>query len=563
MTQAAVTAVTRASDGLAGSNAPNGNVKPDSEGAPRETSPELPPHIARDAVKKWAALVAQAGPVDDGESTLRTSTALAPFTLRPTASVSSSTVADVTHAVTSARAAHATWALCPFAERAAIALRFHDLLLARQDEVLDLIQWETGKARFHAYQEVAQVAMLARHYARRGRHYLREQRHRGFVFGLTKVREVRVPKGVVGVISPWNYPLYLGVGDVLPALLAGNAVVSKADSQTPLTLLWTLNLLLEAGLSDDLWQVVVGEGSVVGSALIDAVDYICFTGSTRTGRVVAERAGRRLIGASLELGGKNPAIVCADADLARAAEGIALGAFTNAGQMCIHLERVYVHRDSYDEFVAALVSASRAVTIGQTYGYEAEMGCLVSADQLARVEAHVADASRKGARVLTGGRARPDVGPLIYEPTVLEGVTPDMDLHAEETFGPVLAVYRVDSDEEAIRCANASTYGLSASVWSRDVARAEAIARRVMCGAVNVNDGAAAAAGSIEAPMGGMRQSGLGRRHGAEGMRRFTDAQTIAVQRLLPLAPPKGVASGAYAGFITKQLKLLRAFGAR
>ena len=563
MTQATGTVVTRASDGGL-SAPPNGNnSKSDSKGASSETSRDLPPRIARDAVKKWAELVAHTGAAFGGESTRRTSIALAPFTLRPTASVPSSTVADVTHAVTSARAAQATWALGPFAKRAAIALRFHDLLLARQDEVLDLIQWETGKARFHAYQEVAQVAMLARHYARRGRHYLREERHRGFVFGLTKVREVRVPKGVVGVISPWNYPLYLGVGDVLPALLAGNAVVSKADAQTPLTLLWTLNLLLEAGLPEDLWQVVVGEGSVVGSALIDSVDYVCFTGSTRTGRVVAERAGRRLIGASLELGGKNPAIVCADADLERAAQGIALGAFTNAGQMCIHLERVYVHRDSYDDFVAALVRASRAVTIGQTYSYEAEMGCLVSADQLARVEAHVADASRKGAHVLTGGRTRPDIGPLVYEPTVLEGVTPDMNLHAEEIFGPVLAVYRVDSDEEAIRCANVSTYGLSASVWSRDVARAEAIARRVTCGAVNVNDGAAAAAGSIEAPMGGMRQSGLGRRHGSEGMRRFTDAQTIAVQRLLPLAPPKGVTLGSYAAFITKQLKLLRAFGVR
>jgi succinate-semialdehyde dehydrogenase / glutarate-semialdehyde dehydrogenase len=187
----------------------------------------------------------------------------------------------------------------------------------------------------------------------------------------------------------------------------------------------------------------------------------------------------------------------------------------------------------------------------------------VSAEQLARVEAHVADAVQKGARILVGGHSRLDLGPLHFEPTIFEGVEPDMILHDDETFGPVLAVYRVASDEEAISRSNDSPYGLSASVWSRDLARGEAIARKVRCGAVNVNDGAAAAAGSIEAPMGGMRDSGLGRRHGAEGILKYTEAQTIAVQRLLPLSPPKGVTLASYAGFITKQLKLMRAFGLR
>jgi len=528
-------------------------------GTPRER----PPSISDEALSRWIRLVACAHSSASRDPHRESTTALAPFTLQPTAAVPTSTIEDVATAVGAARVAQSAWGAKPFAERARVVLRFHDLLLERQDEILDLIQWETGKARFHAYQEVAQVAMLGRHYARRGRRYLAERRHRGFLIGLTKVREVRVPKGVVGIISPWNYPLYLGVGDVLPALLAGNAVVSKADSQTPLTLLWTRALLLEAGLPELLWQVVVGRGSVVGSALIDAVDYICFTGSTRTGRAVAERAGRRLIGASLELGGKNPVIVCDDADVVAAAQGTVLGAFTNAGQMCIHLERAYVHQAVYARYVTELTNATCALRLGQAYDYQADMGCLVSAEQLARVEAHVADALKKGARMLTGGRRRPDLGPLMYEPTVLEGVTPDMESFAEETFGPVLAVYRVASDEEAIRLANASPYGLSASVWSRRSARAEAIARQVMCGAVNVNDGAAAAAGSIEAPMGGMRNSGLGRRHGAEGISKYTEAQTIAVQHLLPLAAPKGVTLRAYAGLITKQLKLMRALGVR
>ncbi|MBC7174197.1 MAG: succinate-semialdehyde dehydrogenase (NADP(+)) [Polyangiaceae bacterium] len=527
------------------------------------SSPARPASVTPAVIERLVGLVARPRSLEgDGRDT-KTSTAPAPFTLEPTVSVPISTSEDVAAAVAIARAAQVAWALRPFKERGEIALRFHDLLLERQDEVLDLIQWETGKARFHAYQEIAQVALLARHYARRGQHYLKATKHRGFMAGLTRVRELRVPKGVVGMISPWNYPLYLGVGDVIPALLAGNAVVSKADSQSPLTLLWTRALFLEAGLPEELWQVAVGSGSVVGTALIDAVDYICFTGSTSTGRTVAERAGRRLIGASLELGGKNPVIICEDADLGQAAVGTVLGAFTNAGQMCIHLERAYVHAAVYDEFVAKLVAAVESLKLGQRYDYGAECGCLVSSNQLATVASHVDDAVKKGARVLVGGQARPDIGPLMYAPTVLEGVTPEMIVHEEETFGPVLSLYRVDSEEEAIRLANKSSYGLSASVWTRDIRRGQAIAERVMCGSVNVNDGAAAAAGSIEAPMGGMRDSGLGRRHGAEGIRKYTEAQTIAIQRGMPLAPPKSVELAQYTNVITKQLKLMRFFGVR
>lgn len=521
-----------------------------------------PPSLKESDIARLLSLVSRRVSQTNGGSG-ELSTAFAPFSLEITAEVPCSTVEDVAAAVASAREAQAKWAARPFREREAILLKFHDLLLARQDEVLDLIQWETGKARFHAYQELAQVAMIARHYARRGRHYLRDRPRRGFLMGLTKVQEVRAPKGVIGVISPWNYPLYLGVGDVLPALLAGNGAVSKADSQTPLTLLWTLALLREAGLPEDLWQVVVGRGSVVGSAIMEQTDYLCFTGSTRTGRLVAERAGRRLIGASLELGGKNPVIICRDADLEAAALGTVLGAFTNAGQMCIHLERAYIDRSVYARFVEELLKAVRALKLGQTYDYSSEMGCLVSAEQLATVEAHVNDAVSKGARVLAGGRRRPDIGPLVYEPTVLEGVTPEMTVYAEETFGPVLCLYQVSSEEEAIAKANDSAYGLSASVWSKDVRRAEGIARRIRSGAVNINDGAAAAAGSIEAPMGGMGDSGVGRRHGAEGIRRFTEPQTIATQRLIALAPPKQVALAKYVSMITAQLKLLRVLGFR
>jgi succinate-semialdehyde dehydrogenase/glutarate-semialdehyde dehydrogenase len=490
-------------------------------------------------------------------------TPVAPYDLQPTVTMPTSTADDVAKVVHVAREAQPDWRATPLKQRADIVLKFHDLLIERQDEILDLIQWEMGKARMHAWQEVAQVATIARHYARKAKDYLAPHPVRGMLPVLTKVKEVRVPKGVVGIISPWNYPLYLGVGDVIPALLAGNTVVSKADSQTPLTLLWTRALMAEAGLPADVWQVVAGSGTVVGSALIDSVDYIGFTGSTATGRNVAERAGRRLIGASLELGGKNPLIVRADADVDKAAAGTVLAAFTNTGQMCISIERAYVHDDVYDAFKAELVKRTGAQTIGQAYDYSVDLGSLTSKAQLEAVSAHVDEARSKGATVLAGGRARPDLGPLCYEPTVLEGVTDEMAVCANETFGPVLSLYRFSTDDEAIALANQGNYGLSASIWSKDTGRAEILAERIRSGSVNVNDGAAAAAGSIEAGMGGMGDSGLGRRHGAEGIRRYTESQTIATQRLMPLGVPENKTTAQFVEMGNKQLRLFKRIGLR
>lgn len=484
--------------------------------------------------------------------------ARAPYDLGVTAVVPACTVEDVAEAVTTAGRAQLAWEVTPFSHRRRIMLRFHDLLVEEQDEVLDLIQWETGKARLHAWQEVAQVATIARHYARKGAAYLAEKQVRGMVPVLTRVREVRVPKGVVGVISPWNYPLYLGAGDVIPALLAGNAVVSKADSQTALTLLWTRALMARAGLPTDLWQIVVGPGSVVGQALVDAADYVCFTGSTPTGRRVGEQAGRRLIGASLELGGKNALVVRADADLAKAVRGLVAAAYANTGQMCISIERVLVHDTVYDAFKAALVEELASLTIAQTYDWSADVGSLTSQDQLDVVLAHVTDAVDQGASVVAGGRARPDLGPLCFEPTVLEHVRPGMRVHDEETFGPVVSLHRFGTDHEAVQLANQGSYGLSASVWSRDTAAAEALARKIRAGAVNINDGAAAAAGSVEAGMGGMRDSGLGRRHGAEGIVKYTESQTLATQRLLELGVPRSSTPEKFVAATNRQLRLLR-----
>jgi succinate-semialdehyde dehydrogenase/glutarate-semialdehyde dehydrogenase len=516
-------------------------------------SPMRPAWVTDRRVASWARWVAC--PVSGGTTT---ATGTAPYDGAPTAPVPAGTPDDVAAAVAAARAAQPAWAGLSLAARAEVVLRFHDLLVARQDEVLDLIQWEMGKARFHAWQEVLQVATLARHYGRQSARYLADHRVRGALPGATRVREVRVPKGVVGVISPWNYPLYLGVGDVVPALLAGNAVVGKADPQTPLTLLWARALMAEAGLPEHVWQVVTGPGAAVGEAVVDHVDYVSFTGSTATGRLVAERAARRLVGASLELGGKNPLIVRADADIEQAARGTALAAYANSGQMCIHIERVIAHADVHDAFREALVAETERQRVGQGYDYSYDVGSLASQAQLDKVSAHVDDAVAKGATVLTGGTHRPDLGPLVFSPTVLEGVTEQMDVCLGETFGPVVALYRATDDDDALRLANQGTAGLSASVFSRDVDAADAMARRIRAGSVNINDGAALAAGSVEAGMGGMGDSGLGRRHGGEGIRKYTESQTVAASRIGPIGPPTGTPLERFVAMGNVQLRALR-----
>ncbi|MBV7242852.1 succinic semialdehyde dehydrogenase [Streptomyces sp. MW-W600-10] len=490
-------------------------------------------------------------------------TTSAPYTGVPLADLPVSTPADVEGAFARARVAQKAWAATPLSERKKVLLRYHDLVLARQDEALDLMQAENGKTRRDAFLEVVDIGIASRYYARNAAKYLSPKRRRGAIPLLTHTTELRHPKGVVTVISPWNYPLSMAAGDTVAALMAGNAVVQKPDTQTALTALWSMDLMYEAGLPRDVWQMVIGRGGSIGGPLMDNADYMMFTGSTATGRRIAADAGRRLIGASLELGGKNPMIVLDDADIEKAAEGAVAACFPSAGQLCVSIERLYVAESVRDAFIAAFTARTKKLRIGAAYDFSMDVGSLTTPSQLATVTAHIDDAVTKGATVLAGGRARPDLGPLFHEPTVLTDVTPDMTLYDHETFGPVVSIYTYRDVEEAVAQANATSYGLNASVWSRDRARGRAVAARVHAGTVNVNEAFAAAWGSVDAPMGGMGDSGLGRRHGAEGILKYTEPQTVAHQRIQGFTPPAGISPETWAALLTGALKALKAVGAR
>jgi succinate-semialdehyde dehydrogenase/glutarate-semialdehyde dehydrogenase len=520
--------------------------------AKRSAAASTPPGPPAIDVPRLAARLTASGP---------TQTLASPFTGEPLGVLPTSTHQDVVAAAARARELQCGWAARPIEDRAAVLLRFHDRLLDRRDTFVDLIQQEAGKARLSAAEEVLHVALTARYYGRRARQYLHQERGDGIVPVLTRIDRLYLPKGLVGVIAPWNYPMTMAISDGLAALVAGNGLILKPDHQTPLVAVAAVELLVECGMPDGLWQVVHGPGPVVGPQLIDVSDYVCFTGSTATGRSVAARCADRLIGCSLELGGKNPLLVLDDADIDVAADGAVRSSFSNAGQLCVSTERIYVAEPLMADFCESLVARTKRLRLGNSLDYEHDVGGLINLAQVQRVSDHVEDARAKGATVLTGGQRREDLGPLFYEPTVLTGVTPEMACYAGETFGPVVSVYPFSGDDEAVAKANESEYGLNASVWTADPARGRRVAGKIKCGTVNVNEGFAATFGSIDAPMGGMKQSGLGRRQGRDGIRRFVEVQSVATQTGLPIAPSHGMSAKTFTSAVTTMMRVFRRIG--
>ncbi|KMS87705.1 succinic semialdehyde dehydrogenase [Prauserella rugosa] len=482
----------------------------------------------------------------------------APYTGLPVATLPQAGAAEVRDVFGRAREVQTRWAARPVRERQRVLARIADLVLQHQAEALDLVQVEAGKARLDAFDEVSATALVAGYYGKHSARILAPKRAAGVLPLLTTAKELRHPKGVVGVISPWNYPLALTAMDVLPALAAGNTVVQKPDNQTALSALWLHELAEQAGLPADAWQIVLGRGSVIGDTLVEESDYVCFTGSTPTGKRLAGQIAERLTSYSLELGGKNPMVVLPDADVRKAAAGAVAACFSSAGQLCVSVERIYVHESIHDEFVRALAERTEALTLGGALDFRAGMGSLTSEDQLRTVSSHVDDARAAGATVVTGGRPRPDLGPYFYEPTVLTGVTEKATLFREETFGPVVSVYPYSDVDEAVARANDTDFGLNASVWTRDPRRGAEVAARIKAGTVNVNEGYAATFGTVGLPMGGMKDSGVGRRNSAEGLLKYTEAQAVAVQRGLRLRPPRAVPARVWTRVMTSGIAALK-----
>ena len=363
----------------------------------------------------------------------------------------------------------------------------------------------------------------------RAARYLRDERVRPHLLKTKRVYVSYLPYGVVGIIGPWNFPFNLTIGEAIPALMAGNAVVLKPSEVTPGSAVLGAELAEAAGLPPGVLQVVTGYGET-GQHLIECADMICFTGSVATGRKVAERCGQLLKPVTLELGGKDPMIVLRDADLERASSACVYGGLVNAGQVCISVERVYVEAPVYDAFVGKVVDKVRKVRQGPPDAGVVEVGSMTFPPQIEKVERHVQDAVARGAKVLVGGRRRTDLSGLYFEPTVLVDVDHGMDVMRDETFGPVIPIMRVRDEEEAIRLANDSRYGLDASVWTRDLDRGARVARRVQSGAVCVNDVLVNYA-VTEVPMGGWKESGIGYRHGPGGIRKFCAQQSVVIDR--------------------------------
>ena len=475
---------------------------------------------------------------------------------------------DVAAAVERARGSQRAWAALAQRERIAVLREFQRTLHERKLEIAEAITREAGKPVAEALTtEVLVVLDGARFLIDNAYRLLRDEPvpHGNMVAKLKTGYLVREPYGVVGIISPWNYPFSIPATETLAALVAGNAVILKPSELTSVVALELQSLLYAAGLPKDVFQVVVGDGAT-GAALVHAaIDKLVFTGSVATGKRIAAAAAERLLPVMLELGGKDPMLVLDDADVEVASSAAVWGAFMNAGQTCLSVERCYVHRRLYDKFLTACVEKTKKLRVGNGLERGTDVGPMINERQLKVVEGHVDDAEARGARVLIGGARLPALGANFFAPTVLADVTHEMRIMREETFGPVLPVDVFDSDEEAVELANDSEFGLSASIWTRDGARGERLARRIQAGTVMVND-VISCFGISEAPHGGVKASGMGRTHGRFGVEEMVRVKYVDVD-LMPRM--KKVWWYGYGGNFRRQmegfldLQFARGFGQR
>ena len=441
---------------------------------------------------------------------------------------------EVRDAVARARAAQPAWFALGLRKRVNVLREFQFLLHETKSEIAAALTREAGKPYAEALTtEVLVVLDSARFYIENAHSLLQDEplSHGNLAMKTKSGRIVREPYGVIGIISPWNYPLSTPATESLAALVAGNAVVVKPSEFTTIIALELATLFHSAGVPKDVFQVVVGDGNT-GAALLNAdIDKLVFTGSVTTGKRIGKAAGERLLPVVLELGGKDPMVVLEDADIDAASSGAIWGAFMNAGQTCLSVERCYVHHSIYQTFVDACVRKASQLRVGNGTDPQADMGPMIHERQLRVVEQQVEDAKARGARALTGGTRLPDLGPNFYAPTVLTDLTHEMRVMREETFGPVLPIMPFSTDEEAVKLANDSEFGLAASVWTRDRGRGEALARRLNAGTVQIND-AVSCFGISEAPHGGVKSSGIGRTHGRFGLDEMVRIKYVAADRL-------------------------------
>jgi acyl-CoA reductase-like NAD-dependent aldehyde dehydrogenase len=440
--------------------------------------------------------------------------------------------ADVAPMVARARAAQPGWWELGFEGRARVLKRAQRWVLDNSERLIDTIVAETGKTRDDAQlAEIGYVANAFGFWAKNAERHLRDQKVRTtspMLLGRKLLVRYR-PRGVVGVIGPWNYPLVNSFGDCIPALAAGNSVILKPSEVTPLTSLLMAEMFAECGAPSDVFQVLTGLGDA-GAELIDHVDFLMFTGSTATGRKVAERAARTLTPIALEMGGKDPMIVLRDADVERAANAATYYSMQNGGQTCISVERVYVEEPIYDDFVKRVTDKVAKLRQGVPGAAgSVDVGAVTFDKQADILEAHVRDAVEKGATAVVGGKRGEGPG-RFFQPTVLLDVDHSMQCMREESFGPTLPIMKVRDADEAVRLANDSPYGLQASVWTKDTARGEQIASRIESGVANVNEHLLSYV-ALELPMGGWKESGMGTRHGAEGIRKYARQQSSVVTR--------------------------------